>query len=124
MDDFVALTTIGDMAPGSMKLASVGGSEYLVARVGGEYFVTQSRCPHMGGHLEQGTLEGSILTCPRHDSKFDLADGHVLRWTKWSGATLAVAQAVRHPRPLRTYLVKVEGDSLLVGPERTPSAAE
>jgi 3-phenylpropionate/trans-cinnamate dioxygenase ferredoxin subunit len=123
MDDFAALTTVGDLAPGSMKLASLGGREYLVSRVGAEYFVTQSRCPHMGGHLEQGILEATILTCPRHNSKFDLRDGHVVRWTKWHGATLAVAKAVRHPRPLRSYLVKVEGDTLLIGPEKTPPAA-
>jgi 3-phenylpropionate/trans-cinnamate dioxygenase ferredoxin subunit len=123
MDDYVALTTVGDLASGGMKLASAGGREYLVARAGAEYFVTQSRCPHMGGHLEQGTLEGTILTCPRHNSKFDLKDGHVVRWTKWHGATLAVAKAVRHPRPLRSYMVKVEGDTLLIGRENTPPAA-
>jgi 3-phenylpropionate/trans-cinnamate dioxygenase ferredoxin subunit len=123
MDDFAALTTVGELAPDGMKLASLNGREYLVSRAGGEYFVTQSRCPHMGGHLEQGTLEGTILTCPRHNSKFDLSDGHVVRWTKWHGATLAVAKAVRPPRPLRSFLVKVEGDTLLVGPERIPPAA-
>lgn len=123
MNDFAALTTVGDLAPGGMKLASLGGREYLVARVGAEYFVTNSRCPHMGGHLEQGTIEGTTLTCPRHNSQFDLRDGHVLRWTDWQGALLAVAKVARHPRPLRSYLVKIEGDTLLVGPERTPPAA-
>jgi 3-phenylpropionate/trans-cinnamate dioxygenase ferredoxin subunit len=110
------------MAPGSMKLASLDGKEYLVARSGAEYFVTDSRCPHLGGHLEQGSLAGTILTCPRHDSQFDLRDGRVVRWTKWHGATLAVAKAVRSPRPLRSYAAKVEGDTLLLGPEKTPPA--
>jgi 3-phenylpropionate/trans-cinnamate dioxygenase ferredoxin subunit len=123
MDDFVALTKVGDMAPGSMKLASLGGREYLVTRVGAEYFITNSRCPHLGGHLERGTLEGTILTCPSHDSQFDLKDGRVVRWTKWHGATLAIAKAARAPRPLRSYAARVEGDTLLIGPEKTPTAA-
>jgi 3-phenylpropionate/trans-cinnamate dioxygenase ferredoxin subunit len=119
MNDYVALTKVGDMAPGSMKLASLGRREYLVTRVGAEYFITNSRCPHMGGQLEQGTLEGTIL----HGSQFDLRDGQVVRWTKWHGATLAIAKAVRSPRPLRSYAAKVEGDTLLIGPEKTPPAA-
>jgi 3-phenylpropionate/trans-cinnamate dioxygenase ferredoxin subunit len=121
MDDYVALTSVGDLASGDMKLASLDGRDYLVARVGAEYFVTESRCPHMGGHLEKGTLEGTVLSCPRHDSQFDLRDGHVVRWTDWQGAMLAVAKLARHPRPLRSYTVKVEGDTLLIGPEKTPS---
>jgi 3-phenylpropionate/trans-cinnamate dioxygenase ferredoxin subunit len=123
MDGFVALTTVGDMAPGSMKLASLDGQEYLVARAGAEYFVTNSRCPHMGGHLEKGTLEGTILTCPLHDSQFDLRDGSVVRWTDWQGAALSFAKLIRHPRPLRSYSVKVEGDTLMIGPEKAPPAA-
>jgi 3-phenylpropionate/trans-cinnamate dioxygenase ferredoxin subunit len=123
MDDFVTLTTVGDMAPGTLKAAPLGRREYLVARVGGEYFVSDARCPHLGGNLPDGTLEGTILTCPRHNSQFDLRDGRVVRWTKWHGATLSIAKAVRHPRPIRTYAVKVEGDTLLVGPEKSPPAA-
>jgi 3-phenylpropionate/trans-cinnamate dioxygenase ferredoxin subunit len=119
MDGFTALTTVGDLAPGSMKLASLEGQEYLVARAGSEYFITNSRCPHMGGHLERGKLENTILTCPSHNSQFDLRDGHVVRWTDWQGATLSIAKLVRHPRPLRSYAVKVEGDTLLIGPEKT-----
>ena len=117
MEVLAPLTTVSDMAPGSMKLASLEGAEYLVARVGDEYFVTQSRCPHLGGHLEKGVLEGTVLTCPRHKSQFDLRDGSVIRWTDWHGTTLKIAEAVKHPRPLRTYAVFLEGDTLLIGPE-------
>lgn len=119
MQDFTPLTSIKDMKPGSMKLASVNGTEYLVARIEDRYYVTQSRCPHLGGRLEQGKLDGAILQCPRHNSQFDLRDGHVVRWTDWQGTTLKVAKAVKHPRGLRTYAVKVEGDTLLLGPEKT-----
>jgi len=117
MEDYVPLTTITEMQPGSMKVVELGGREYLVSRVGDEYLVTQSRCPHLGGHLGKGVLEGSVVTCPRHKSQFDLRDGHVVRWTDWQGATLKVAETVRHPRPLHTYAVRLEGDRLLLGPQ-------
>lgn len=96
----------------------------LVARVEDEYFVTDARCPHLGGHLDEGTLEGSIVTCPRHHSRFDLRDGRVVRWTDWEGAVLSVGKLLRHPRPLRTYAVRVEDGSIMVGPEKAPPTTD
>jgi 3-phenylpropionate/trans-cinnamate dioxygenase ferredoxin subunit len=120
--EFIKLTTVASLADGGMKVASLDGHEMLVAHAGEEYFVADARCPHLGGHLAEGILEGTIVTCPRHHSQFDLRDGRVVRWTGWQGATLGVAKLLRHPRPLRTYAVKVEGDDLLVGPEKAPPA--
>jgi 3-phenylpropionate/trans-cinnamate dioxygenase ferredoxin subunit len=120
--EFIKLTTVESLADGGMKVASLDGHEMLVAHAGEEYFVADARCPHLGGHLAEGILEGTIVTCPRHHSQFDLRDGRVVRWTDWQGATLGVAKLLRHPRPLRTYAVKVEGDDLLVGPEKAPPA--
>jgi 3-phenylpropionate/trans-cinnamate dioxygenase ferredoxin subunit len=122
MDDFVRLASTKDIAPGGLKAVTLDGHDLLVARVGDEFFIADAKCPHMGGHLPDGTLEGTILTCPRHNTQFDLRDGSVVRWTDWEGATLGIAKLIRHPRPLRTYAVKNEGDSILVGPEETPPA--
>jgi 3-phenylpropionate/trans-cinnamate dioxygenase ferredoxin component len=122
MEDFVQLTTTEGLADGGLKAVSLDGHEMLVARVGDEYFVADGRCPHMGGHLPEGTLEGTALTCPRHHSQFDLRDGHVVRWTGWEGATLGIAKLLRHPRPLRIYAVRIDGDNILVGPEKPPAA--
>jgi 3-phenylpropionate/trans-cinnamate dioxygenase ferredoxin component len=120
VDEFVQLTTTEGIGTGGLKAVSLDGHEMLVAHAGGEYFIADGRCPHMGGHLPDGTLEGTILTCPRHHSQFDLTDGHVVRWTDWEGTTLSIAKLLRHPRPLRTYAVKIEGDNILVGPEKAP----
>ena len=95
-----------------------------MANVDGEYFIADARCPHMGGHLPEGTLEGTIITCPRHQSQFDLRDGHNVRWTDWEGVQLSVARLLRHPRSLRVYDVKVEGGDVLVGHQKPPAATE
>jgi len=68
----------------------------------------------MGGNLSQGTLEGTILTCPRHHSQFDLTDGRVVRWTDWTGIMLATGKLLKSPRPIKTHQVKQEGDRILV----------
>ncbi len=44
----------------------------LLARVGDKYYAADNRCPHMGGKLSPGKLEGTVVTCPRHGSQFDL----------------------------------------------------
>jgi 3-phenylpropionate/trans-cinnamate dioxygenase ferredoxin subunit len=111
------------LADGQMKAVELDGHEFLVAHVGADYYVADNRCPHMGGHLADGTLEGTIVTCPRHHSQFDLADGRVVRWTDWKGAVRTVAELLKHPRPLRVFEVTVEGDKVLVGQQKTPAAA-
>jgi 3-phenylpropionate/trans-cinnamate dioxygenase ferredoxin subunit len=68
----------------------------------------------MGGHLANGRLEGTVVTCPRHGSRFDLRDGSVIRWTDFSGLGLRLAKTLRSPRPLQTYPVRVEDGRLLV----------
>ena len=124
MEDFVHLTSVAGVEAGGLKAASVEDHEFLVANVNGEYFVTDARCPHMGGHLPNGTLESYIITCPRHHSQFDLRDGHVVRWTDWRGAQLSIAELLRHPRPLRTYEVRIDGTEIMVGREKTPPAPQ
>jgi len=123
MDDFIKLTTAADLQDGGMKGVMIEDHELLVAKVGGEYFIADAHCPHMGGHLPDGRLDGTILTCPRHHSRFDLRDGTVIRWTDWEGAQLSIGKLLRHPRPLRTYEVKVEGDDIFVGPQKAPGSA-
>ncbi|RJQ39217.1 MAG: Rieske (2Fe-2S) protein [Dehalococcoidia bacterium] len=102
----------GEMKDGEMRAANIGGREVLVARVAGQFYAARNVCPHLGGRLADGTLEGTIVTCPRHGSRFDLSDGRVVRWTNWSGPMLALGKLLRSPRPLKTYQVKIEGDTV------------
>jgi 3-phenylpropionate/trans-cinnamate dioxygenase ferredoxin subunit len=114
MSDFVDVAKTGDLEDGAMKKVRIGDRDLLLARAGDRYYAAENRCPHMGGDLSQGTLEGTIVTCPSHHSQFDLTDGRVVRWTDWSGLKLSIAKAIRAPRPLSTYAVEVEGDSIRV----------
>lgn len=111
---FVEIATIDELKDGKMKMAKINGHELLLARLGDNYYITDNRCPHMGGNLSQGMLEGTVVTCPRHGSQFDLADGHVIRWTNWSGIKKSIGKLLKSPRSLKTYDVKVEGEKILV----------
>lgn len=104
----------GEIPEGSAKAVAVLGHDLLVARVGDSYYVAQDLCPHMGARLSEGRLDGTIVICPRHGSRFDLKDGRVLRWTDLPRPVAAIAKVVKSPRPLRTYPVKLLGDRVLV----------
>ena len=112
---FVPVAQVGDIENGKMKSYRLGQRKILVARIEDKYYAANSICPHMGGNLSLGKLEGTVLTCPRHASKFDLADGQVIRWTDWTGVMKSVNNLFRSPRPLDIYPVKVENNNILVG---------
>jgi 3-phenylpropionate/trans-cinnamate dioxygenase ferredoxin component len=112
--DFTQAGKVGDLKPGEMKMVMVAKKEILLALVGDQYYAADNRCPHMGGNLYQGKLEGSIVTCPRHGSQYDLKDGHVVRWTTWPAALLALDRFRSQRRPLPVYPVKVEDDKIKI----------
>ncbi len=101
-------------APAEM---STGGHERLVS----SQWVRHYPCEYChagtvaaGGDLAAGKLEGTIITCPRHTSQFDITDGHNIRWMKGSGLAAAMGKIIKSPRPVLTYKVKIEGDAILV----------
>jgi 3-phenylpropionate/trans-cinnamate dioxygenase ferredoxin component len=115
MTGFVEVATTDELENGTIKKFTLEGDrEIMLARVGDEYFASDCYCPHMGGHLWQGKLEGTVLTCPRHHSQFDLTDGHVIRWTDFTGIKKSFTTLFKSPRPLKTYQIRVEGGKVLV----------
>jgi len=114
MANFVPVGKTGELEDGAMKEVLAQGREILVARVGNKYYAADNRCPHMGGKLSRGKLEGTIVTCPLHSSQFDLSDGRVVRWLKGTGLVAMVGKALKSPRPLALYNVKIEDDKILI----------
>ena len=114
MSNLMEVDNSRDFAEGTMKEVVIEGREILLARVGDSYYAASNRCPHMGAKLSDGSIEGTVVTCPRHGSQFDLSDGHVIRWARMPALISAVSKMIKRPRPLTTYAVKVEGESILL----------
>ncbi len=114
MENFVKAAKTGDFQDGTKRKVTIEGQEIMLAMVGGSYYAVVNKCPHMGGNLCAGKLEGNIITCPRHGSRFDITDGNVVRWLKGSGILTAIGKVLKSPRPLKTYKVKVEGEDILI----------
>ena len=114
MADFVEVGKISEFTESTMKGIPLQGQKILLAYIGGKYYAAQGRCPHMGGILSHGKLAGTIVTCPRHKSQFDLKDGKVIRWMKGTGLPAAIGKILKHPRNLKIYEVKVENGKIFV----------
>ncbi|MDD1758670.1 MAG: Rieske (2Fe-2S) protein [Methanotrichaceae archaeon] len=114
MSILIEVANANELMDGSTKKIKVQSREILLAKVKGKYYAVDSRCPHFGGDLSKGKLDGDIIICPKHQSEFDLKDGHVIRWTDWSGIKSNLAKVFRSPKALKIYSVREDGDKIFV----------
>lgn len=82
------------------RLPDAPGGSIVVMRLEGRLHAIRDECPHNGASLADGSLEGRIITCPRHGSQFDVTTG----------------ARERGPSdfPIRTYRVIEEGQDTFV----------
>ena len=97
---FVEFAKAGDIPAGTLKDYKVQGVEIAVANIGGAYYAIARKCTHAGGDLSKGRLDGNVVICPRHGSRFDVTSGK------------CVGGPARKDEP--SYPVKVEGGTLKV----------
>ena len=67
--------SLSQLAPGSVVEASFGEDRYAICNVGGRIHALAGACPHRGGPLGQGAINGADLTCPWHGWEFDCRTG-------------------------------------------------
>ena len=99
-EDFVKVAESKDIEPSSMKAVDVAGERVCIVNIEGNYYAIGNVCTHVGGPLDEGTLEGYEVECPWHGSKFDVRTG---------GPTKPPAR-----QAVPTYEVKIEDSNILV----------
>ncbi len=65
----------GEPAEGTGKALTVNGVEVAVFRCGGHLYALANACPHAGGSLAGGELEGDEVVCPLHGHRFNVKTG-------------------------------------------------
>jgi nitrite reductase/ring-hydroxylating ferredoxin subunit/uncharacterized membrane protein len=76
--EFVPVLADAELAEGQMKRVDAAGVPVLLVRCEGEICALAHTCSHMGGPLSEGKLEGDIVECPWHASRFNVRDGSVV----------------------------------------------
>ena len=74
-EDWTAVLDDAELSDGRMRCVEADGTAVMVARAGGNLYALSNHCSHRGGPLHEGKLEGLEVSCPWHDSVFDLRDG-------------------------------------------------
>lgn len=72
---FVEVCASDDLWEGEMECFDVGRHKVLVVNVDGELHAYDGICPHQSVSLEEGVLEGKVLTCRAHQWTFDVSSG-------------------------------------------------
>lgn len=106
--DYVEIAKTEEIPVGNMKAFVIQGNDILVVNYQGKYYALNNKCTHMKGELAKGKIEGKIITCPRHGSKFDITTGKCVSRAKIFFITMKTKYEPR-------YEVRVEGNSIKIG---------
>jgi len=77
-DGYRALATSGLVVEGRGNTFSLDGRNIALFRVNGTVYAIDDACRHEDGPLGEGDLEGSVVTCPYHNWRFDVTNGDCL----------------------------------------------
>ena len=77
---YVNVARIQDLPPGTCLSVDVTGDrDVALCNVDGAILALQNTCPHAGGPLGDGTLEGDVVRCPWHGWTFNVRTGQCLK---------------------------------------------
>ncbi len=97
--DFRKAFAISDLPSGSGREIVLNGVAVAIFNVDGVFHAVQHECPHQGGPLAEGSLQGTVVTCSWHQWQFDVATG---RGVSVSGSGI------------KRFEVKVDGGEVFV----------
>jgi nitrite reductase/ring-hydroxylating ferredoxin subunit len=100
MVKLVKVAETKDLLPGQAAAFDVAGQTIAMFNVEGTLYAIDNTCPHNGGPLSEGAVEGTKVTCPWHAADFDLKTGAVLCPPAFED--------------VRSYKVVVEGNDIKV----------
>ena len=74
-EGFIELTEVALPGVGEVVEVVVGETILAVANVEGAFHAISGVCPHAGGPLGEGTVDGMVVWCPFHRWSFHLETG-------------------------------------------------
>jgi nitrite reductase/ring-hydroxylating ferredoxin subunit len=75
LSEFVRVAATAEIPVGAARSFWLQRYEVAVFNVAGEFFALENSCPHQGGPIADGWLEGPLITCPWHAWCFDVRTG-------------------------------------------------
>ena len=96
---FVKVLSLAQLPADSTVEVMIGGYPIALCHVGGEVHALWGTCPHQGGPLGHGAINGENVSCPWHGWEFNCATGQ---------------NDFDPDCRVQTYPVKIEGGDIMV----------
>jgi NAD(P)H-dependent nitrite reductase small subunit len=109
MGQFVPVAKVSQLKEREGVQVQAGGEEIALFRLEDRVCAISNVCPHRGGSLADGSLDGTVVTCPWHGWEFDVRTG---------------AMPVNPNIGVRAFDVRIEGDDVLVDLAHEAARAE
>jgi nitrite reductase/ring-hydroxylating ferredoxin subunit/uncharacterized membrane protein len=77
-EKYTDVAAVDDLKDGEMVKVEVEGRPVVLLKDEDGIHAFEGTCPHYGGPLWEGELDGHVVTCPWHGSQFDVRDGRVV----------------------------------------------
>lgn len=90
MAEFVEVTRLDQVPPGSGTTATVAGKQVALFNVDGTIYAMDDSCLHQGLSLGTSKLEGKIVTCRGHGWRYNVTTGNTLHVPDYGVATYPV----------------------------------
>lgn len=75
MSEWVRVASVDDVPVGTGKELTAAGRVIALFNVEGDFYALDGVCPHAGGPLGEGVLQGDVVTCPWHGWQFHVTSG-------------------------------------------------
>ncbi len=108
MAEYIEAGKADEITEGGMKTYSIQGKEILAAKYKGQYYAMGRYCTHMGADLSRGTLEGNIITCPRHGSRFDITTGESISGPRLGFLKIRTKKEPSYPAKAEDGMIRIK----------------
>jgi nitrite reductase (NADH) small subunit len=95
----VRVGALSELPPGTVSEVEIAGRVLALCNVDGAVYAMDGICPHAGGRLGHGAVQGYWLCCPVHAWEFDCRTGE---------------HGPGSPYCVKTYPVSIEGGEIRV----------
>ncbi len=99
MAQLVSIAHLKEVPPGQSKVIKIGELGIALFNIEGAFYALENSCPHSGGPLGRGELQGRIVTCPWHQWRFDVTTGFSIDYPD---------------EQVKRFEIKVEGDEIKI----------
>jgi nitrite reductase/ring-hydroxylating ferredoxin subunit/uncharacterized membrane protein len=76
--EYAPVLPVAEMPENTLRRVEVAGVPVVLLKSRGKYFAIAATCSHAGGPLDEGELQGDVVQCPWHGSRFRMRDGKAL----------------------------------------------